>query len=290
MSIGPRRSFDQFELPASGQDLDGDAVTRAADHVLVVEDIHKSFGENEVLKGISLTAKKHDVISILGSSGSGKSTFLRCINLLETPDTGTIRANGEVISLRRDGGDRQVDARKVRMLRRNMTMVFQQFNLWAHMTVLRNVTFALTHVLQMSRKDAEDVAIANLEKVGMAHKRDAYPIQLSGGQQQRVAIARALAMEPEVMLFDEPTSALDPELVQEVLKVMRALADEGRTMLVVTHEMDFAREVANRVLFFHEGRILEDGSPDDVFNRPASDRFKAFVSRRPISIINTQGK
>ncbi|WP_407670860.1 ABC transporter ATP-binding protein [Paraburkholderia franconis] len=265
-------------------------MTRAADHVLVVEDIHKSFGENEVLKGISLTAKKHDVISILGSSGSGKSTFLRCINLLETPDTGTIRANGEVISLRRDGGDRQVDARKVRMLRRNMTMVFQQFNLWAHMTVLRNVTFALTHVLQMSRKDAEDVAIANLEKVGMAHKRDAYPIQLSGGQQQRVAIARALAMEPEVMLFDEPTSALDPELVQEVLKVMRALADEGRTMLVVTHEMDFAREVANRVLFFHEGRILEDGSPDDVFNRPASDRFKAFVSRRPISIINTQGK
>src|SRR5262249_14408099 len=155
-TIRPHRSFEQFELSAPGNSANADAVTRAADDVLVVEEIHKSFGGNEVLKGISVTAKKHDVISILGSSGSGKSTFLRCINLLETPDEGTIRANGEVISLRRDGGNRQVDARKVRTLRRNMTMVFQQFNLWAHMTVLRNVTFALTHVLQMSRKDAEN--------------------------------------------------------------------------------------------------------------------------------------
>lgn len=169
-------------------------------------------------------------------------------------------------------------------------MVFQQFNLWAHMTVLRNVTFSLTHVFHLPRKEAEALALEKLEKVGMAHKRDAYPIQLSGGQQQRVAIARALAMEPEVMLFDEPTSALDPELVQEVLKVMRDLAEEGRTMLVVTHEMDFARDVANRVLFFHEGQILEDGSPDEVFNHPRSDRFKAFTSRTPISLINTGRK
>ncbi|MEX4004856.1 ABC transporter ATP-binding protein [Paraburkholderia sp. EG285A] len=260
-------------------------MTGIAENVLVVEDIHKSYGANEVLKGISVTAKKHDVISILGSSGSGKSTFLRCINLLETPDSGTIRSNGETIRF----GERGVgapDARTVRRLRRNMSMVFQQFNLWAHMTALRNVTFALTHVLNMPRKEAELVALSKLEKVGMAHKRDAYPIQLSGGQQQRVAIARALAMEPEVMLFDEPTSALDPELVQEVLKVMRTLADEGRTMLVVTHEMDFAREVGNRVLFFHEGGILEDGTPDEVFARPKSERFRSFISRKPISITS----
>lgn len=290
MNDWSRRPAPQYEGAIQRRSTDGNPTASLAEDVLVVEDIHKSFGTNQVLKGISLTARKHQVISILGSSGSGKSTFLRCTNLLEIPDSGTIRANGKELRFERNGGHGKIDSRVVRDLRRNMTMVFQQFNLWAHMTILRNVTFALTSVLHMSRKDAEDVALAKLEKVGMVHKRDSYPIHLSGGQQQRVAIARALAMEPEVMLFDEPTSALDPELVQEVLKVMRTLADEGRTMLVVTHEMDFAREVSNRALFFHEGRILEDGTPDEVFNRPKSDRFKTFVSRKPISLINTPGK
>lgn len=290
MNAWSRRPAPQYGCAIDGSSAQNTPMVGPAKDVLVAEDIHKSFGTNQVLKGISLAARKHEVISILGSSGSGKSTFLRCTNLLEIPDVGTIRANGEEIRFERNGGHDPIDSRVVLNLRRNMTMVFQQFNLWAHMTILRNVTFALTHVLHMSRKDAEEVALAKLEKVGMAHKRDAYPIHLSGGQQQRVAIARALAMEPEVMLFDEPTSALDPELVQEVLKVMRALADEGRTMLVVTHEMDFAREVSNRVLFFHEGRILEDGTPDEVFNRPKSDRFKMFLSRKPISLINASGE
>jgi ABC-type histidine transport system ATPase subunit len=252
----------------------------APNDVLVVEDLRKSFGSNEVLKGISLSAKKHEVISILGSSGSGKSTFLRCINLLETPDSARICVNGEQMLIGTQPGGRieRLDQRQITRLRRSLAMVFQQFNLWAHMTVLRNVTFALTHVLGMTKKDAELKAMANLERVGLVHKRDAYPIQLSGGQQQRVAIARALAMDPDVMLFDEPTSALDPELVQEVLKVMRSLAEEGRTMLVVTHEMTFAREVANRVVFFHEGTVLEDGAPEDVFLRPKSERFRTFAA------------
>ncbi|KVN04674.1 ABC transporter ATP-binding protein [Burkholderia stagnalis] len=252
----------------------------AAD-ALVVEDIHKSFGGVEVLKGISLTAKNHEVVSILGSSGSGKSTFLRCINLLEMPDRGRICVNGETLALKpagRDGALVATDAKQVMRVRRKLAMVFQQFNLWAHMTVLQNVMFVPVRVLGVPKRDARDKAIAMLERVGLAGKCDHYPNQLSGGQQQRVAIARALATDPDVMLFDEPTSALDPELVGEVLKVMRSLADEGRTMLVVTHEMGFAREVANRVVFVHQGRIEEDGSPDEVFASQKSPRFQKFLS------------
>uniref|UniRef100_UPI0003782300 ABC transporter ATP-binding protein n=1 Tax=Leeia oryzae TaxID=356662 RepID=UPI0003782300 len=248
--------------------------------MLVVEDLHKSFGQTEVLKGISLTAKKHDVITILGSSGSGKSTFLRCINLLEMPNAGRVYVNGELIKMAtgRDGLPYPADAQQMVRIRRKLAMVFQQFNLWAHMTVLQNVMFAPVKVLGIDKRDAELAAIAYLEKVGLAEKRHHYPNQLSGGQQQRVAIARALAMEPDVMLFDEPTSALDPELVGEVLKVMRSLAEDGRTMLVVTHEMGFAREVASRVVFFHQGKVEEDGPPAELFASQKSPRFQKFLS------------
>ncbi|WP_297368547.1 ABC transporter ATP-binding protein [Acidocella sp.] len=246
---------------------------------LVVEDIHKSFGKVEVLKGVSLTAHDHDVIAILGSSGSGKSTFLRCINLLETPDRGRVSIKGELIEMR-DGkqGRLAANPKQVERLRSRLSMVFQQFNLWAHMTVLQNVIEAPMHVLKLDRKTAIARAEAMLDKVGLAHRLDAYPAQLSGGQQQRVAIARALAMEPDVLLFDEPTSALDPELVGEVLKVMRDLAKEGRTMLVVTHEMGFAREVASRVMFLHKGQTEEEGAPHEMFSNPQSERFRQFLS------------
>ncbi|MDR3504777.1 MAG: ATP-binding cassette domain-containing protein [Acidocella sp.] len=245
---------------------------------LVVEDIHKSFGNVEVLKGVSLTAYEHDVIAILGSSGSGKSTFLRCINLLEMPDKGRVSIRGELIEMK-DGKNRAAaNPRQIERLRTRLSMVFQQFNLWAHMTVLQNVIEAPVHVLKLDRKTAIARAEAMLEKVGLSNKLDAYPAQLSGGQQQRVAIARALAMEPDVLLFDEPTSALDPELVGEVLKVMRDLANEGRTMLVVTHEMGFAREVADRVMFLHQGVVEEEGTPDEMFTNPKSERFRQFLS------------
>ena len=244
---------------------------------LIVEDIHKSFGQIEVLKGISVTARDHDVVAILGSSGSGKSTFLRCINLLEMPDKGQVRIKGELI---RQGKRVRSAAnlKQVERLRSRLAMVFQQFNLWAHMTVLQNVIEAPIHVLKVDRKTAIAQAEAMLEKVGLAAKQHAYPAQLSGGQQQRVAIARALAMEPEVMLFDEPTSALDPELVGEVLKVMRDLAKEGRTMLVVTHEIGFAREVASQAMFLHKGQTEEEGAPHEIFANPQSGRFRQFLS------------
>jgi len=246
---------------------------------LIVEDIHKSFGKVEVLKGVSLTAHDQDVIAILGSSGSGKSTFLRCINLLETPDRGRVSIKGELIEMKDGKADRAAaNPKQVERLRARLSMVFQQFNLWAHMTVLQNVLEAPMHVLKLDRKSATARGVAMLEKVGLAHRLDAYPAQLSGGQQQRVAIARALAMEPDVLLFDEPTSALDPELVGEVLKVMRDLAKEGRTMLVVTHEMGFAREVASRVMFLHKGQTEEEGAPDQMFTNPQSPRFKQFLS------------
>ncbi|MCB5943661.1 ABC transporter ATP-binding protein [Acidocella sp. KAb 2-4] len=246
---------------------------------LVVEDIHKSFGKVEVLKGVSLTAYEHNVIAILGSSGSGKSTFLRCINLLEMPDRGRVSIKGELIEMK-DGKNARAAAnpRQIERLRTRLSMVFQQFNLWAHMTVLQNVIEAPVHVLKLDKKTAIARGEAMLEKVGLANKLDAYPAQLSGGQQQRVAIARALAMEPEVLLFDEPTSALDPELVGEVLKVMRDLAKEGRTMLVVTHEMGFAREVADRVMFLHKGQTEEEGPPSEMFTNPKSERFRQFLS------------
>jgi len=233
-----------------------------------------------VLKGISLAANDGDVIAMIGSSGSGKSTLLRCINLLETPDSGEVLVSGELIRMRptRDGHAMPQDHRQVDRIRSRLGMVFQSFNLWAHMTVLQNVIEAPIHVLKRPRADAIARAEALLEKVGIAEKRNHYPSHLSGGQQQRAAIARALAMEPQVMLFDEPTSALDPELVGEVLRVMRQLAEEGRTMLVVTHEMSFARDVASEVIFLHAGRVEEQGSPARVFNDPRSERCRQFLA------------
>ena len=228
---------------------------------LSVSDIHKSFGSLDVLKGITLQARQGDVISILGASGSGKSTLLRCINLLETPDAG-LAAN----------------PRQIERLRSRLGMVFQSFNLWSHMTVLQNVIEGPHYVLKRDKRTCIEQAEQLLERVGMLNRKDFYPAQLSGGQQQRVAIARALAMEPDVMLFDEPTSALDPELVGEVLKVMRSLAEEGRTMLVVTHELGFARHVSNRVVFMHQGTIDCDGAPEALFGTQGSARFKQFIS------------
>jgi len=246
---------------------------------LVAEDIHKRFGPLEVLKGISLTANERDVIAVLGSSGSGKSTFLRCINLLEIPDAGNVYVHGELIRMTEGrGGRAPADARQVQRIRSQLAMVFQQFNLWSHMTILENVIEAPVHVLKRPRAEAVERAEAYLAKVGIADKRDDYPSQLSGGQQQRAAIARALAMEPKVMLFDEPTSALDPELVGEVLKVMRDLAAEGRTMIVVTHEMGFAREVSSKVVFLHQGRVEEEGTPQQVFENPTSERCRQFLT------------
>jgi ABC-type histidine transport system ATPase subunit len=246
---------------------------------LDVKSIHKSFGAHEVLKGISLTAHDHDVVAILGSSGSGKSTFLRCINLLETPNSGEVRVKGELIRMTtRHGGPAPADMRQVDRIRSKLAMVFQQFNLWQHMTVLENVTAAQVHVLGRGKAEAVEKGEAMLAKVGVGDKRGHYPGQLSGGQQQRVAIARALAMDPEVMLFDEPTSALDPELVNEVLRVMRALAEEGRTMLVVTHEMGFAREAANRLMFLHQGLVEDEGNPREVMASPKSERFRQFLA------------
>ncbi|MDJ0884191.1 MAG: ATP-binding cassette domain-containing protein [Desulfobacterales bacterium] len=247
---------------------------------LIVEDIHKRFGDLEVLKGLSVAAQKGDVISVLGASGSGKSTFLRCINLLEIPDRGRITLGEETVKMHtnRRGINVPSDTRQVERIRARLAMVFQQFNLWSHMTIMENVVEAPIHVLKVPRHEALARGEAYLRKAGIADKADAYPAHLSGGQQQRAAIARALAMEPEVMLFDEPTSALDPELVGEVLQVMRDLADEGRTMIVVTHEMGFAREVSSRVLFLHEGLIEEDGPPKQVFANPSSERFRQFIA------------
>jgi len=247
---------------------------------LSVEDLHKNFGDIEVLKGIYLTANKGDVISILGSSGSGKSTLLRCINFLEMPNRGKITVCGEEIGLKKDrkGVNRPKDIRQVERIRSKLSMVFQQFNLWSHMTILENVIEAPIHVLKVPCAKAIEKAKYYLDKVGIKEKLDAYPAQLSGGQQQRAAIARALAMEPEVMLFDEPTSALDPELVGEVLQVIRDLAQEGRTMIVVTHEMGFARDVSSRVIFLHNGIIEEDGKPEIIFETPKSQRFREFIA------------
>jgi arginine/ornithine transport system ATP-binding protein len=247
---------------------------------LKVEDLHKSFGSIEVLKGISLEAREQDVISILGSSGSGKSTLLRCINLLETPTAGRVYVRGELIKMReKRPGERVAEDRKqVERIRSKLAMVFQQFNLWAHMTAIQNVMEAPIHVLKLSKSEARDRAEKIMQRVGMYEHRNYYPAQLSGGQQQRAAIARALAMEPDMLMFDEPTSALDPELVGEVLRVMKSLAEEGRTMLVVTHEMGFAREVSSRVIFLHEGVVEEDGDPEQIFNNPKSERFRQFIA------------
>ncbi len=247
---------------------------------LEVLDIHKRYGDHEVLKGIDLTAHDGDVISIIGSSGSGKSTFLRCINLLEQPSRGAIRLRGETLALRPDRhGELQAASRnQLERMRARIGFVFQSFNLWPHLSILDNLTLAPMQVGGLDRKTARDRADALLQKVGLYEKREAYPGHLSGGQQQRVAIARTLAMNPEVILFDEPTSALDPELVNEVLVVIQRLAEEGRTMLIVTHEMRFARDVSTHVMFLHQGKVEEFGPPRRVFSEPESARCREFLS------------
>ncbi|MBY6140847.1 ATP-binding cassette domain-containing protein [Leisingera daeponensis] len=248
----------------------------APDTIVKAEDIHKSFGNVEVLKGISLEARNHDVISILGSSGSGKSTFLRCLNFLETPTSGKVTVHGEEILVR---NGKPQNARHIEATRARLGMVFQQFNLWTHRTVLENVMEGPVQVKGESKAEARDRAEMLLRRVGLQERMQMYPAQLSGGQQQRVAIARALAMEPDAILFDEPTSALDPELVGEVLKVMQDLAAEGRTMIVVTHEMGFAREVSSEVVFLHEGCIAEQGPPEEMFTNPKTEEFRRFIAK-----------
>lgn len=246
---------------------------------LEVRNITKSFGTNQVLKGLSLEARKGDVITLIGASGSGKSTFLRCMNLLEQPDGGDILVHGEQIGFKNTRRGREpMDWRQVERMRARLSMVFQSFNLWSHMTLLENVIEAPIHVLGKPKKEAIAHARSLLDRVGLLERADYYPAQMSGGQQQRGAIARALAMEPEVMLFDEPTSALDPELVGDVLKVMRDLAEEGRTMVVVTHEMSFARDVSSQVIYLHQGLVEESGKPADVLENPQSERLKQFLA------------
>ena len=248
---------------------------------LEIKDMHKSFGALEVLKGVSMTANEGDVIAVIGSSGSGKSTMLRCVNLLDTPDAGEVYVHGELIRMkkRNDGTVAPADGKQVDRIRASLGMVFQNFNLWSHMTVIENITEAPIHVLKRPRAEAIEEAEALLEKVGIADKRDHYPSHLSGGQQQRAAIARALANHPKVMLFDEPTSALDPELVGEVLRVIAQLTEEGRTMILVTHEMAFAKDISSRVIFLHEGRVEEEGPPEQVLENPVSNRCRQFLSR-----------
>lgn len=248
-----------------------------------IRDLHKSFGALEVLKGIDIDVRQGERIAIIGSSGSGKSTLLRCINFMEMPTSGTIAIDGAVLGSPRKAhlpeGERVYSERELCAVRERVGMVFQQFNLFPHMTALENVMEGLLTVKRRPAAEARERALAQLAKVGLLDKADAYPGKLSGGQQQRVAIARALAMEPEVLLFDEPTSSLDPELVGEVLRVIRALAEEGRTMLVVTHELGFAYHYADRVLFLAEGRIHEAGTPDEVLKHPREERTRSFLAR-----------
>ncbi|GEN85781.1 amino acid ABC transporter ATP-binding protein [Oceanobacillus sp. FSL W8-0428] len=238
--------------------------------MITVQDLHKSFGDNEVLKGINCEVEEKEVVCVIGPSGSGKSTFLRCLNLLEDITSGNVIVDGYNLK------DKTTD---INMIRTEVGMVFQQFNLFPHKTVIENVMLAPRKVRKISVQEARERGEALLKKVGLAEKADQYPAQLSGGQQQRVAIARALAMEPKLMLFDEPTSALDPELVGEVLEVMKQLAKEGMTMVVVTHEMGFAREVADRVMFMDEGIIMEEDTPEIIFTNPASERTKNFLNK-----------
>jgi ABC-type polar amino acid transport system ATPase subunit len=238
--------------------------------IITVQDLHKNFGDLEVLKGMDCVVEEFEVVCVVGPSGSGKSTFLRCLNLLESITSGSVSINGHELN------DPKINLNTVRQ---DVGMVFQQFNVFPHMSVLDNVMLAPTKVLKLSDSEARDRAMALLDKVGLTDKAHVYPSKLSGGQNQRVAIARALAMQPQVMLFDEPTSALDPETVGEVLEVMKALAEESMTMVVVTHEMGFAREVADRVIFIDHGRIVEEGSPSEVFDSPQHERTQAFLSK-----------
>jgi ABC-type histidine transport system ATPase subunit len=249
--------------------------------VIKVVDLHKSFGALEVLKGISFELERGAVLSVIGASGSGKSTLLRCLNHLERPSAGEVWIDGQPMGFRvaADGSRRPDSEAAIGRRRIELGMVFQQFNLWPHLTVLGNVIEAPVHVRKLSRSAAKEIARHYLAKVDLLDKQDEYPARLSGGQQQRVAIARALAMQPTVMLFDEATSSLDPELTGEVLQVMRSLAHEGMTMIVVTHEMGFAREASSRVMFLHNGLIEEDGPPEQLFGRPASERCRQFLSK-----------
>ncbi|MCP4185707.1 MAG: amino acid ABC transporter ATP-binding protein [Hyphomicrobiales bacterium] len=258
---------------------DSESERAAVAPVVCLENIHKQFGSLEVLKGIDLKASAGEVISLIGSSGSGKSTLLRCANLLEVPQDGEIIFEGEPIIWSGSGFSRKPsDNDQVRKLRTNLSMVFQQFNLWAHLTILENVIEAPVTVLGRDPLQSAAFGLELLEKVGIGDKSDAYPSQLSGGQQQRAAIARALAMEPRAILFDEPTSALDPELEAEVVRVIKSLADEGRTMIIVTHDMKLAREVANQSIFLHQGLIEEQGDPEELFGNPKSERLQQFLS------------
>ena len=251
------------------------AATGPRPEAIRIDGLKKSFGTLEVLKGVSLRACEGDVVAIIGGSGSGKSTMLRCINFLETPSGGRIVIGGEEVAMRPDGSP--ANRRQIEKLRQHLGMVFQSFNLWSHKTVLENLIEVPVHVLKVPRAEAIERARKLLARVGLAEKADVYPAFMSGGQQQRAAIARALAIEPRAMLFDEPTSALDPELVGEVLNVIRGLAAEGRTMILVTHEMKFAREVASHVIYLYNGQIEEEGPPDQVFGAPKSDRLKQFL-------------
>ena len=247
--------------------------------VIEIRDLHKSYGELEVLKGVDMVAPKGHVVSLIGSSGSGKSTLLRCANLLEDSQSGEILFEGEPIKWRGTGLDRRpADAKQVTRIRTNLSMVFQQFNLWSHMTVLQNVMEAPLYVMKRDRDEVEAAARKYLAKVGIGDKCDVWPAQLSGGQQQRAAIARALCMEPRALLFDEPTSALDPELEQEVIRVIKDLAAEGRTMIIVTHDMKLAADVSDHVIFLHQGLIEEQGPPDKLFGAPTSERLRGFLS------------
>ncbi|WP_280951770.1 amino acid ABC transporter ATP-binding protein [Mesorhizobium sp. WSM3866] len=248
--------------------------------VLKVHELSKNFGAVRILNDVTFQMAEGEVISLIGASGSGKSTLLRCINFLETPTSGRMEVMGDAISIttNRPGKSEITNRAKIRLFRQRTGMVFQNFNLWPHRTVIGNVTEALVYVLGKGRREAEDMALSALSKVGMAEFRDRYPSQLSGGQQQRVAIARVLAMRPKIMLFDEPTSALDPELVGEVLKVIRTLAEEGATILLVTHEMRFARDVSSRMIFLRKGILEQDDAPEELFRNPASEAVKRFLS------------
>jgi len=256
-----------------------DGPVTAPTPVIEINDLHKAYGSIDVLKGVDISAHKGQVISLIGSSGSGKSTLLRCCNLLENSQQGQILFKGEAVTWKGSGHSRRpADARQIIRMRTNLAMVFQQFNLWAHMSILQNVMEAPVTVLGRERGAVEDAARAYLDKVGIGEKCEVYPSQLSGGQQQRAAIARALCMEPEALLFDEPTSALDPELEQEVVRVIQDLAREGRTMLIVTHDMRLAADVSDHVVFLHQGRIEEEGPPEAVFGAPKSERLQGFLS------------
>ena len=266
-------------MQASPAPLSADTTpATAATPVISIRDLHKSYGALSVLKGVDLTAPRGHVVSLIGSSGSGKSTLLRCCNLLEDSQQGEIMFEGEPVRWRGTGPTRHpADKAQVMRIRTNLSMVFQQFNLWAHMTILQNVMEAPLTVLRQPREEVEARARTLLDKVGIGDKADVYPAQMSGGQQQRAAIARALCMEPRALLFDEPTSALDPELEQEVIRVIKALAQEGRTMLIVTHDMKLAADVSDHVVFLHQGRIEEEGPPDRLFGAPQTERLRGFL-------------